>query len=345
MQSGREIIYGGAVGWEQDRFSSRVEVSSSDADLATDTPEDFFTRFELDTSIREVDWQNDVVLPGDQRLVAGLEYRREQADSVSVSGFGSGGFEEKVEVVGVYVQDRVGIGERAGVTGAVRYEDHSSFGGKWTGRATATVDASDLMRVHGSVGTGFKAPTLNDLYFPGFSNPDLMPEESLGVDAGVELFVAAVRAHIGATFFYNDIRDLIEFDFVSSRPENLGDVTTAGAELNGEYVAGCSRSPATTRTPTRSLKGRANSSFDDPFTRAACDSRCARRSRCGCGARFGSRERVSTTAPADVRGSTASASSTWRSTIASSTRSCCARVSTICSTQSTKRSWGSARRG
>ncbi len=238
VQTSRENIYGGAIGWQQDRFSSRVELSSSDADLATDTPEDFFTRFELDSTIREVDWQNDVVLPGNQRLVAGLEYRREGADSVSFSEFGRGGFEEKVDVIGIYIQDRVRIGNLAGVSGAVRYEDHSAFGGKWTGRATATVDASDLVRVHGSVGTGFKAPTLNDLYFPGFSNPDLMPEESIGADVGIELLVPAARSHFGAVFFYNDIRDLIEFDFVASRPENLGNVMSAGAEINGEYVAG-----------------------------------------------------------------------------------------------------------
>lgn len=235
LQTSAETIIGGALGYEGAGISSIVEISASEADLTTDTPEDFFTGFELDSSIREVDWQNEVDLPADQKLVAGLEYRREQATSVSRSGFGAGGFKEKVDFIGVYVQDRIRIADRAQVTGGVRFEDHSAFGSKWTGRATATVDATDVVRVHGSVGSGFKAPTLNDLYFPGFSNPDLQPEESVGFDLGVEAFLLSPQVRFDVTFFYNDISELIQFDFVSRRPENLGHVTTAGAEISGEY--------------------------------------------------------------------------------------------------------------
>ncbi len=235
LQTSAETIVGGAIGYEGAGISSIVEISASEADLATDTPSDFFTGFELDSSIREVDWQNEVDLSADQKLVAGLEYRREQATSLSRSGFGDDGFEEKIDVIGVYAQDRIRIAERAWVTGGVRFEDHSAFGSKWTGRATATVDATDVVRVHGSVGSGFKAPTLNDLYFPGFSNPDLQPEESVGVDLGVEAFLLSPQVRFDATFFYNDISELIQFDFVAGRPENLGDVTTAGIEIGAEY--------------------------------------------------------------------------------------------------------------
>ena len=42
-------------------------------------------------------------------------------------------------------------------------------------------------RVTAGYGTAFKAPTFNDLYFPGFSNPDLAPETSRNVEAGVVL--------------------------------------------------------------------------------------------------------------------------------------------------------------
>jgi len=235
LQTSAETIVGGAVGYEGAGISSMVEISASEADLTTDTPDDFFTGFELDSSIREVDWQNEVDLPANQKLVAGLEYRRERATLLSRSGFGDGGFEEKVDFIGVYAQDRIHLADRAWVTAGVRFEDHSAFGSKWTGRATATVDATDVVRVHGSVGTGFKAPTLNDLYFPGFSNPDLQPEESVGFDLGVEAFLLSPQVRFDVTFFYNDISELIQFDFVSGRPENLGDVTTAGAEIVGEY--------------------------------------------------------------------------------------------------------------
>ena len=109
---------------------------------------------------------------------------------------------EKVDFIGVYVQDRIRLADRAWVTGGVRFEDHSTFGSKWTGRATATIDVNELVRVHGSMGSGFKAPTLNDLYFPGFSNPNLEPEESVGFDLGIDTFVPSSLVRFDATFFY-----------------------------------------------------------------------------------------------------------------------------------------------
>ena len=236
LQTSIETVAGGTVGYRGAGIHSTVEISTSVAGLTTDTPEDFFTGFELNSSIREVDWQNGIDLPGEQTLVTGLEYRREQATSLSRSGFGEDLFSEKVDFIGVYVQDRIRLADRAWVTGGVRFEDHSTFGSKWTGRATATIDVNELVRVHGSMGSGFKAPTLNDLYFPGFSNPNLEPEESVGFDLGIDTFVPSSQVRFDVTFFYNDISKLIEFDFVSGRPENLGDVITIGAEVGGEYT-------------------------------------------------------------------------------------------------------------
>ena len=236
LQTSTETVAGGTVGYRGADIHSTVEISTSVAGLTTDTPEDFFTGFELNSSIREVDWQNGIDLPGEQTLVTGLEYRREQATSLSRSGFGEDLFSEKVDFIGVYVQDRIRLADRAWVTGGVRFEDHSTFGSKWTGRATATIDVNELVRVHGSMGSGFKAPTLNDLYFPGFSNPNLEPEESVGFDLGIDTFVPFSQVRFDVTFFYNDISKLIEFDFVSGRPENLGDVITVGAEVGGEYT-------------------------------------------------------------------------------------------------------------
>ena len=55
-----------------------------------------------------------------------------------------------------------------------------------SGVINGTVDGLRLAFNSDSVGTGFKAPSLSDLFFPGFGNPDLAPETSVGIDAGVE---------------------------------------------------------------------------------------------------------------------------------------------------------------
>jgi len=230
-QDTRELYAGGAVGYVAAAFSTEVEISLTDVYSESLTPDDFFSAFLLDSAMYEIDWQNDFVLPGDQRLTAGVEYRREQATIVSSSVFGDDGFDEQVDFTGVYLQDRFTLGEGAHLAAGIRYEDHSTYGGKWVGRFTASVETGEVVRLHGSVGSGFRAPTLNDLYYPGFSNPDLQPEESVGVDFGVD--AAGRRARGGATYFYNDITNLIEFDAVAGVPANIGAVVSQGLEVAG----------------------------------------------------------------------------------------------------------------
>ncbi len=234
VQTTRETYVGFAGGYEGSGVSSIVEFSLTDAEIETISPDGFFTGFLLDSAISELDWQNRVALPGQQTLIGGIEYRREQATIASESAFGVDGFDEKVDFFGVYAQDQIRVGDRARLTGGVRFEDHSTFGSKWTGRATGTVDATRSVRIHGSVGSGFKAPTLNDLFFPGFSNPGLKPEESVGFDLGVGSFFTG--GTIDLTFFYNDISELIQFDFATFSPVNVGNVTTRGIEIGGDYT-------------------------------------------------------------------------------------------------------------
>ncbi len=235
LQTGRETYLGVAVGYSTAEFSSTVEVSATEAELESFTPDDFFSGFGLDSAVREIDWQNEIALPGDHTVVGGVEYRVEKVFSESTSSFGTDSFDESVNFIGVYVQDRIRIRDRASLAGGFRYEDHSLFGNKWTGRATGTVDATDMLRVHGSVGSAFKAPTLNDLFFPGFGNPDLQAEESVGFDVGAEIFVPRSQGRLDVTFFHNDISDLIEFDFATFLPQNLGNVVTRGLEVGGDW--------------------------------------------------------------------------------------------------------------
>ena len=75
---------------------------------------------------------------------------------------------------------------------AVRYDDNDRFGSKVTYRfAPVYVIAETGTKIKASVGTGFKAPSLSQMFqsFPAFgffANPDLRPESSLGWDFGFE---------------------------------------------------------------------------------------------------------------------------------------------------------------
>lgn len=93
-------------------------------------------------------------------------------------------------------------------------------------------------KLKASYGTGFKAPTLSQLYvdFPSFlffANPNLKPEESTGYDAGFEQPIGD-RFRFGATYFHNDITNLINTvsDPTTFRSTyvNIGRAQTEGVE-------------------------------------------------------------------------------------------------------------------
>ncbi len=68
---------------------------------------------------------------------------------------------------------------------SLRHDDDSQFGGQTTGALAYARAFARGWRAGGSWGTSFTAPSFNQLYYPGFGNPDLRPEDG---DHG-ELFV------------------------------------------------------------------------------------------------------------------------------------------------------------
>ena len=114
----------------------------------------------------------------------------------------------------------------------VRHDDNEQFGGHLTGSLGWGYLAASGLRWSASVGTGFQAPSFNDLYFPGLSDPSLDPEESLSYEVAV-----ARREHWGgweARGFVTEIEDLIVFDLTTFLPVNVGEARIRGVELQAD---------------------------------------------------------------------------------------------------------------
>jgi vitamin B12 transporter len=115
----------------------------------------------------------------------------------------------------------------------VRYDANEDFGDHTTFRVAPVyiVPQTDT-KLLASYGTGFKAPSLEDLFvsfLPSFvANPNLKPEESTGWDVGFEQPIANDRFRFGSTYFHNDINNLIE-TVTTPMPgvESLGNIDTA----------------------------------------------------------------------------------------------------------------------
>ena len=91
----------------------------------------------------------------------------------------------------------------------LRHDESSQFGGRTTGALAYGHAFGGGWRATASYGTAFKAPTFNDLYFPGFSNPDLQPETARNAEAALRYAAGEIAA--GVVAYRNRVRDLIVF--------------------------------------------------------------------------------------------------------------------------------------
>ncbi|HTN50536.1 MAG TPA: TonB-dependent receptor, partial [Burkholderiaceae bacterium] len=91
-------------------------------------------------------------------------------------------------------------------------------------------------RLTAQLSNAFRAPSFNDLYFPGFGNPNLQPERAVSGELGVQC--AAGTTNVRAGLFRTDTRDLIVFDPVSGRAQNVDKAQATGFEVGGTRRSG-----------------------------------------------------------------------------------------------------------
>ena len=183
----------------------------------------------------KIDWQNNFNLLENHLLTFGIENISEAA--VSEYFYFSQFFnyeslfpQKKSNTFGTYLQDQLKIGQSFFSTLGVRFDNHDKFGSVFTYRfAPAYIIWETGTKLKATFGSGFKTPSLFNLYDPAYGNPDLNPEESIGFDAGVEQFLANDLLSIGITYFQNNYKDLIGFD-QSFKAINVNKAKTNGVE-------------------------------------------------------------------------------------------------------------------
>lgn len=118
--------------------------------------------------------------------------------------------EQSAEIFGTYIQLEYRAHPVALNVG-VRRDEHDRFGGATSFGADSTWLLGDDWRVKASVGEGFKAPSLFQL-FSSFGNPALQPEESVSYDIGVEKGARRGEGlYFALTAFQRDSENLVDF--------------------------------------------------------------------------------------------------------------------------------------
>ncbi|WP_416137422.1 TonB-dependent receptor domain-containing protein [Halomonas sp. HK25] len=178
----------------------------------------------FDTQTRTARWENTLGF-GVHELVAGAEYSEDRVSSTAEYD------ETSRDNVAVFAQGLLDFSPVA-AQASLRYDDNQAFGEEVTGSLALGYDLDRHHTLRASVGTAFKAPSFNDLYFPGFGNPDLNAETS-------ETFELGIRGQYRTLFwdlaaYQTDIDDLIAFTLQDGRFSafNVDEARIRGVELS-----------------------------------------------------------------------------------------------------------------
>ncbi len=194
---------------------------------------DFPGRFKVER--REAEWLNHFHVGAWSTSTFGLEYRHEHANVQGTSGFAP-----ETHTASGFFQQQLRFFDRLFMSAGVRVEDNDVFGRSTTERGSlAYVIRAWGTRIRGGAGSGFRAPTFNDLFFPGFSNPALVPERSFSYEFGVDQRLWDNRIRLGLTYFQTEFRNLIACCVFLAVPPfvttgNIGRARSAGIELTSE---------------------------------------------------------------------------------------------------------------
>jgi len=268
------------LGLFDDRFENTLGVSYANFQTTVQSPDDGFglPAPVLDNGDRlKFDWLGTIALDPRDTLVLGVDDTTDRLIDSPVSAIENrvGGFAE------LQLRPIQGLS----VAASARFDSDDRYGSHATWRIAPayTVEATGTV-LKASAGTGFKSPTLTELFvsypsFDFFANPDPKPETSFGYDVGFEQPLWGGRARFGATWFHNDIRDLIETNADETSYANVGRATTYGVEsfasvkltrtldLRGDYTWLTARDDAAQVELLRRPKNKASVTADWQATR------------------------------------------------------------------------------
>jgi len=160
------------------------------------------------------------------RLISGVDYEDVRVDSDTPFDVTSR------TTRAVFSELHADLGGWSALAGA-RFEDNEQFGDHWTENLGLARKLAEGVRFILTWGTAFRAPTFDELYFPGFGNPNLKPETSQSWEAGLDAGQGALRWSLHA--YQTTIDDEISIDPQTFLPVNINRSRIRGVELQGDW--------------------------------------------------------------------------------------------------------------
>ena len=186
-----------------DRFlpnwRSSVQVARSEDKLGSFTSTAPSGISQLNTRQDELTWQNTFDIAGDTlQVLAG--HRKEKVLSSAIKDINRTRITNSVAA-------SYDLRRGSHLLDVSARNDHSEYGGKTTGALGYGYEFTQDLRATASYGTSFRAPTFNELYYPGYGLTSNKPERGRNAEAGVQYRVAGVD--LQANYYRNRLTDMI----------------------------------------------------------------------------------------------------------------------------------------
>lgn len=188
-----------------------------------------------------LEWQHNVQVTKLLLLTAGYQFREQQGENDT-------GLTNRILSSNAgFAQAQFNLWDRVFATAGIRHDSYNVFGDATTYRLTGGYLLKETdTKFRAGYSTGFRAPSMNELFFPNFGNPNLGPEKNQSMDVGVDQYFFSKQLKFTGGFFWNRYRNLIittfdpvfcaPFSTFGFCPQQLGEASTKGWEAGLSYT-------------------------------------------------------------------------------------------------------------
>jgi len=231
--------------WRQSMKLGWMETKRLNQD--DNSPGNDFTRAKYYGRYFKMDYQNTFDIVQYDKFVIGYDYCEEIGDYYSQNNLsGTMGVSDMPKVFSregdLYLENRLNFFDRLTSTQGVRIAHHSRVATHETYRIDASYLFATGTKVRGLVASGFKAPTLYQLFAPADAfflggNPNLKPERSISYEYGLDQYLYGEKVMAGVTYFHTVYRNLIDAlynpnTWVTDQYTNVGKAQVHGVEAS-----------------------------------------------------------------------------------------------------------------
>ena len=216
-------VVGGSVRWSpSDAVALKLTAGRNTDDSENYSGNAFANRY--NTTRDSANLQGDFTVAAGHVVTAGFDWLRDRANVVDPWS----PFAKSRGNRAVFAQYQGTFGAHE-LQLSARRDDNDQFGGHGTGGIAWGMGFGEGWRVTASHATAFKAPSFNELYYPGSSNPNLDPESSRSSE--LSLSRSGDGWHVQANAYQTNVDDLIAWSSADFMPVNIEEARIRGVEL------------------------------------------------------------------------------------------------------------------